>query len=858
VRGFVQHQSFWRASGNQWKAYCLADPLLPQDIIAGAAVRDRPNLFVIGCFDRRITFYSQQVRALSLVHALKDLGYLNANPRIAVIGGGAAGVTAAAAAALVTNSNVVLFETAGELLSLQSTTERRRLDPHIYDWPAHDTVDPIAKLPILDWESGTCRSVREDVLVGFGDISVRLGSRLQCRTRHQVLSMATAVDGYELRFVDLDGPAPAPGAGPTERFNMVLLAVGFGVELREPVQNIQSASYWSDAGVPVAEFEGRPTPRFFISGAGDGGLIDLVAAGATNFDHAGMISMISQHPGINELSPKLTDIDVRARAADAAGNRFDFVTAYDDELFGQLTAIGLVAAVAAQLRPGVHLTLQTQHAEMFEVSTSTLNRLAAYLTIKACEADAQRSFRHLQCDAVARVAAPVPAPEPAADFWLDCAGETVAADAVIVRRGPGRALAREPFDDHLASYADTHMDWLARHGDATLVPKLSGHARALFQAAARDAQIPLAPRVQRQLALQLPITVQLRRDVNQVRWSGEIPANQLVRAWSVDQAFEIILPDGPDLLGPAAVAILRVACHSRTSRLHAEPALWSQHVRALSSDSLHAEGIAMPAIVGGNPGGAAQDPVTIASDILARQVHRALDTWLLERLHAHLVPFFASNVDPGRAVGLAIAPDLRAAMSETWAQWHAAFGDDAALLSHFLRLMICAVDDDDSRDAGQVLVGPTKWKEIVRGTAVALAIAAAWQTTSPKGARPGNLVRLREGDSDWAGHGCAADLINGNDMTLCAASYMWQTQFVILIVKTTIEVARYAERPFAQVETDQPALSETDGSGPVIMSINREFAEAVAVGIAALRALLAAVETRHFEMLDKAIEKGTA
>jgi len=854
----AQQQLCLRVSGKQKKASQLADPLLAQDIIDGAAVRNRPNLFVIGCFDRRITFYSQQVRALSLVHALKYLGYLNANPRIAVIGGGAAGVTAAAAAALVSNSNVVLFETAGELLSLQSTTERRRLDPHIYDWPAHDTVDPVANLPVLDWESGTCRSVREDVLVGFGDISVRLGQRLQRRTRHRVLGLTLAADGYDLRFIALDDPAPAPGDEPTERFNMVLLAVGFGLEPREPVENIQSTSYWSDAGVPAAEFEGRQTPRFFISGAGDGGLIDLVAAGATNFDHAGMISMISQHPGIDELSPTLADIDVRARAADAVGNRFDFLAAYDDEVLGQLTAIGLVAAVAAQLRPGVRLTLQTQHVEMFEVSTSTLNRLAAYLTIKACEADAQRTFRHVQCGAVVRVAAPVPAPEPAADFWLDCAGETVAADAVIVRRGPGRALVRGPFDDHLASYADTHREWLARHGDATLVPKLSAHARTLFQDAARNARIPLAPRVQRQMAQQLPISVQLRRDANQVRWSGAIPANQLVRAWSADQAFEIILPDGPDLLGPAAVAILRVACHSRTSRLHAAPALWSQHVRALSIDSLHAEGIAMPTIVGGNPGGAAQDPVMIASDILARQIHRALDSWLLEQLHAHLVPFFASNADPGRLIGLAIAPDLRAAMAETWAQWHAAFGDDAALISHFMRLMICAVDDDDNRVAGQVLVGPTKWKEIVRGTVVALAIATAWQTTSPKSAGPGNLMRQRDGDSDWVGHGCAADLINGSDMSLCAATYMWQTQFVILIVKTTIEVARNAERPFAQVETDQPALSETDGSGPVIMSINREFSEAVAAGLAALRALLAAVETRHFEALDKAIMKGAA
>lgn len=847
-----------RASAKQRKAVQLADALLAQDIIDGAAVRDRPNLFVIGCFDRRITFYSQQVRALSLVHALKDLGYLNANPRIAVIGGGAAGVTAAAAAALVSHANVVLFETAAELLSLQSSTERRRLDPHIYDWPAHDTTDPIADLPILDWESGTCRSVREDLMVGFEDISVRVGQRLQRRMRHRVSGLAVAIDGYDLSSINLDGPAPAAGDQLTERFNLVLLAVGFGLEPREPVQHVQSASYWSDGGVPVAEFEGRPTPRFFVSGAGDGGLIDLVAAGAKNFDHASMISMIVQHPGIDELTATLTSIDLRARAADAAGTRFNFLSAYDDEVLDQLIAIGLVAAVAGQLRPGVRLTLQTKHAEMFEVSTSTLNRLAAYLTIKACEADAQRTFRHLQCGEVARVAVPVPAPEPAADFWLDCAGETVAADAVIVRRGPGRELVRGPFDDHLASYADTHREWLARHGDATLVPKLSRHARTLFQEAARDAQVPLAPRIQRQMAQQLAIPVQLRRDANQVRWSGAIPADQLVRAWSADQAFEIILPDGPDLLGPAAAAILRVACHSRTSRLHATPALWSHHVRILSIDSPHAEGVAMPTIVGGNPGGAAQNPTTIASDILARQIHRALDSWLLEQLNAHFVPFFASNADPRRSIGLTIAPDLRAVMAKTWAQWHAAFCDDAGLLSHFLRLMICAVDDDDNRDAGQVLVGPTKWKEIVRGTGVALAIAAAWQTTSPKSAGPGNLVRLRDGESDWAGHGCAADLINGSDMSLCAATYMWQTQFVILIVKTTIEVARNAERPFAQIETNQPALSETDGSGPVIMSINREFSEAVATGLASLNALLAAAEARHFEALEKAIMKGVA
>lgn len=834
----------------------MADALLPQDVIDGASVRDRPNLFVIGCYDRRITFYSQQVRALSLVHALKDLGYLNANPRIAVIGGGAAGVSAAAAVALVSSSNVILFETAGDLLSLQSTTARRRLDPHIYEWPAHDTTDPIADLPILDWESGTCVSVRDDVLLSFEHIALRLAPRLQKRMRHKVTGLTRASDGYDVSFVSLDAPPPEAGQERTERFNMVILAVGFGLEPDEPLQNVQSASYWSDAGVPVAEFQGRPTPRFFISGAGDGGLIDLVAAGATDFDHAGMISMISQHPGVGELSATLTAIDAEARAADAAGISFDFMAIYDAQLLAPLTAIGLLAAVAQQLRPGVRLTLQTRHAELFEVSTSMLNRLAAYLTIKACEADAQRSFRHLRCDAVTRVDAPFPPSEAPAAFWLDCGGDKVAADAVIVRRGPLRGVVRAPFEEHLAGYALAHKEWLTRHGDATLVPKLSGHARRLFIEAARDAGIPLAPRLQRAAAQQLPISVQLRRDANRVRWSGAITADQLVRAWSEDQAFDIILPDGPGDLGIAAGAILRVACHSRGCRLHAAPALWTQHVRALSLESLHAEGMTMPTITSGNPGGAAQNPEQVAPEILARRIHRSLDACLLGRLDAHLQPFFASNADPGRHIGLTIANDLRIAMAGTWADWQASFADDSSLLNHFLRLMVCAVDSEDNRDVAQVLVGPTKWKEIVRGTTVALAIASAWKTTSPKGGGPGNLVRERDGDSAWTGHGCAADLINGSDMSLCAASYMWQTQFVILIVKVTIEVARIAERAFAQIESNQPSLSDTDGGGPVIMSINREFTDAVASGLVELRALLASVEAGHFEVLDRAIVKG--
>lgn len=424
-------------------------------------------------------------------------------------------------------------------------------------------------------------------------------------------------------------------------------------------------------------------------------------------------------------------------------------------------------------------------------------------------------------------------------------------------RAPAPRMPRVPFAPHLANFDVTHKEWLARHGEATLVPKLSGPARALFQEAARSANV-LAPRLQRLAANQLPISVQLLREGANIRWSGAIRADQFIRSWSEQQPLEIILPDGPQALGPVAGAVLRVGCHSTNCRLHAAPGLWSQLVRELSLESPHAEGMTMPAIVAGNPGGAAQDPVSLPPDILARRIHRSLDSWLLERLDAHLQPFFASNADPGRPINVKIAQDLRAAMAATWAVWHASFTDDPALLNHFLRLMVCAVDEDDHRDAAQILVGPTKMPVILRGTAVALAIAAAWDATSPKSSKPGNLVRLRNGDSEWAGHGCAADMINGDEMSLCAASFMWQTQFVILVVKNPIEIGQIAERPFAQIDTDQPGLSDTDGSGPVIMSISRDFIDAAAAGLIELRALLATVEARHFEALEKTIMKGAA
>src|SRR5262249_53279675 len=77
------------------------------------------GLYFVGTFERRITFYSQQVRALRFVHALHESGNLKSTDNIAVVGAGAAGVTAATAFALLAN-DVTLFDPATSILQLQS------------------------------------------------------------------------------------------------------------------------------------------------------------------------------------------------------------------------------------------------------------------------------------------------------------------------------------------------------------------------------------------------------------------------------------------------------------------------------------------------------------------------------------------------------------------------------------------------------------------------------------------------------------------------------------------------------------------------------------------------------------------
>jgi hypothetical protein len=246
------------------------------------AIHDTPSLHIIGTFDAGITVLRQQVLALNLAWSLIEAGRIPPAPapptRIAVIGAGFAGLTfAAAILAKEVNCELTLFEEHDTLMPLQQGSDTRWLHPHIYDWPDEGSEADVAMLPLLNWTAARASDVAVQVLQDWKRTARRGGPvRLFCNTRHLQVSQSK-IDPNHARIEWVgDRRNPADGTslgedgvalGRAEFFELVVLAVGFGIEDGQP-------SYWRN------ETMGQPNLHqhrrtYLVSGQGDGALIDL-------------------------------------------------------------------------------------------------------------------------------------------------------------------------------------------------------------------------------------------------------------------------------------------------------------------------------------------------------------------------------------------------------------------------------------------------------------------------------------------------------------------------------------------------------------------------------------------------------
>jgi hypothetical protein len=248
-----------------------------------ATFRVAPGLYVLGVLERGVTVYRQQVRAHNLAWSLWELGTIlpvDRPPSVAIVGGGIAGLTASACLlSLFPNASLSVFEQLWDLCPLQQGADNRWLHPRIYDWPGPGSRAPGASLPVLNWSEGRASDVARQILSGFARYNqdlVKTPNRLTVYlgTQYLRINSATREITWSANRTKSDGTYfhLDRAEGKSDRFDLIILASGFGIEQKLP--EYETPSYWRNEqlGQPILDGSHQ---QFLISGFGDGALTDV-------------------------------------------------------------------------------------------------------------------------------------------------------------------------------------------------------------------------------------------------------------------------------------------------------------------------------------------------------------------------------------------------------------------------------------------------------------------------------------------------------------------------------------------------------------------------------------------------------
>ena len=430
--------------------YALAST--EQSVIEDAVVPDTGCVFFLGCFEKRVTFYSQQVRALNLVHALLSEDVVRSkNGRVAVIGGGLAGVTVAAAfARAAPEIKVVIYESRDSLLGLQRGARARFVHPHIFDWPVRADEGDEAGLPLLNWRAGFAT-----------DIVAQLDKEFESIVRHSRIDVRTGQKVTDIEVTaGIAAKVTTTGGVSSELYDAVIVCVGFGLEREVTPQ--ANPSYWSPSILPAPFLSEQSAYSIFVSGNGDGGLADFALAAFGAKDHQQILSLVTGYPGLEQLRAELLTIDNEAWKTED----FDIHAAYISRLT-PLVPKHLLRDVFDLLRPSVKIILHTRENNLLRRDTAVLSRFLVFLIIAADSKFNRNSIEtvtgvnfSLATDGTGAVLLP---------------GRPLFVPQIrMLRFGPDAQTNMQPFDDLAQRYQRVHASRLSRRPTTPmLLPKVT-------------------------------------------------------------------------------------------------------------------------------------------------------------------------------------------------------------------------------------------------------------------------------------------------------------------------------------------------------------------------------------------------
>jgi len=625
-------------------------PLSHADRLDAARLPGTNGPYFIGPFMPRVTFYSQQVRALELAHAMHTLDVIDPGELVAVVGAGAAGATMALALALL-GKQVTLYDPATQILSLQSASSRL-LHPHIYEWPRLGSLENRAGLPIMDWTAASGGGVVTSLRTEFALARAPLAN-LAFAPAHRLQEIVPEGSGWRLRF-------SRPNAVEEERIvQHAVLAMGFGDE--RPAGTINPPDYWRPAAVGTAASEPIAGAAYVVSGNGDGALTETLGLLVSDFEH---VTFTRRFLGFfRDDALRVATQTVFA----AAAHLNDVEPALRAYLLPLLETHSILDRLRPMLRTDRSVTINSDGPLFSAGKASQLNQCMIFAVLKAAALEGITVRRStgfvtngLQSPVGAQITGTV----------LDGNADVSLYKHAILRHGPDTGARYGPAGALIGQYR-THVESLLASTPALAVPpQLSAATFALFEGLRIDKIADHASRV-----MQHELAATSRRHI-------EI---------SIDPAAHVVVERGY-----LRIADIAHECERLTDRitidLHALPKDFADAaclVRlARCSEGkieLRVGSAVSSAWMALSPGIAiapAQVSVSAVRQYSPGVIGPAVDASLVRALDAAI----QQAVVTGKAPPIGpIAPCVLAVVKATWTTWKTALAADAGLRYDFLR-----------------------------------------------------------------------------------------------------------------------------------------------------------------------------
>jgi len=612
-------------AGQGWASYLVAGDILEE----ACAVEER--IYLLFPAGLRITLFAQQVRALSLVDEIRTHPWIANYTRIAVVGGGAAGMTAAAAlktAGLREELQVTLFESADQIMPLQSGCHDKLLTPHLIDWPAATATATHAGLPVLDWRQSTAAAVALDLIAQFERFNVVVETMTTVKEINQ--------DGQRVKLA-----IERAGLQAERWFDMVIVAAGFGLEAKPDGIENATTPYWRVHPDQAPRIGTQEKPeKILISGLGDGGLIDFVLFACPGLSHPTLCDRLSNSPDAQRLTIELERIEEEVWVNPPTIS--DIEAAYGAM---EIDALARNLILPFLVRD-VDFTLMTRGNQLFGRGTAPLNRLAAMIVIRATELDNRGTTVHRLLNT---------------QHLPDEAGATV--------YSVGGDRHSETFDLVVVRHGDT-SDATWEFGNQAISEKVAD-LRARRAAIVDRPQTPtpapdLLARIDARFLGTLTTRLRLTRRGDGVLWQGDIGADDVGRLWRAQSApIQISIDFAPDdEPGRLDFAICRLLAHAepRAQIGGAHTAVWIEFMGGVArnaGDRTRAATLQLGSVAPN------RNEFTGDPDVLAEKLESAMDQGLLALLDDRIR---SSSGDPPMCL-VGLHQEILAQVVAGWVVW---------------------------------------------------------------------------------------------------------------------------------------------------------------------------------------------